>query len=258
MNGHLPLLGKKVLVPRGKYESKSFSTLVEKYGGVPLEIPLLAFRPIQPSIETETILKKVNTYDWIIFTSNVTVETFLSFYQNGAPTLPRVAVIGKKTAEVLSQKGYQAQFIPEEYVAEGFVEEFLPLVESGMKILIPKGNLARDYIAQSLKRGGAHVDEVIAYETYMPEDSKSQLKSAIANGEIDILPFTSPSTVEHFMDVINEYELHRELENYIISCIGPVTKEKIESMGLRVDVMPEIYTVEDMLKEIVIYLQRIH
>jgi uroporphyrinogen-III synthase len=223
-----------------------------------VEIPLLAFRPIQPSTETKRALIELNTYDWIIFTSNVTVDTFLSFYNNDAPTLPKVAVIGKKTAEVLAEKGYQSQFVPGEYVAEGFVDEFLPLVETGMKILIPKGNLARDYIAQSLTRAGAHVDEVIVYETYMPEESKRQLKSTIANGELDILPFTSPSTVEHFMNVINEFQLHRELENYIISCIGPVTKEKIESMGLRVDVMPEIYTVEDMLKELVIYIQRIH
>lgn len=258
MKVNLPLLGKRVLVPRGKKEAKVFSALVEKYGGVPKEIPLLAFRPIQPSVELEEIINKIDTYNWIIFTSNVTVETFFTFFKNQYVKLPRIAVIGKRTSDVLIKKGYQVDFVPKEFVAEGFVSEFMPHVHEGMKVLIPKGNLARDYIGESLTKAGALVDEIIVYETYLPEESKNQLNEAITNNQIDILTFTSPSTVEHFMKVINENDLHRYINDCLISCIGPVTKERIESVGLRVDVSPESYTVEDMLKGIVRYLQSAH
>jgi len=78
----LGLVDKKVLVPRGAGQAKSFSQLVEKYGGISIEIPLIAFRPIELTKELQTAMNEINTYDWIVFTSNVTVETFFSFYKN--------------------------------------------------------------------------------------------------------------------------------------------------------------------------------
>jgi uroporphyrinogen-III synthase len=257
MSQAAPLLGKTVLVPRGKNEAKYFSSLVEKYGGVPLEIPLLAFRPKQLSNEIQEMINRVHTYDWVIFTSNVTVETFLSLYNFQPTPFPQIAVIGMRTAEVLRAKGFEIHFIPDEYVAEGFVREFSSLVRKGMKVLIPKGNLARDYIGESLTKAGAYVDEIIIYETYLPEKSKKQLYEVIIHNELDILTFTSPSTVDHFMDVIEENGLRRNIDHLIISCIGPVTKDRIESYGLVVDVIPKTYTVEDMLKDVILYVNRL-
>src|SRR3954447_24145126 len=99
----LPLLDLKVLVPRGKDQAKSFSQLVERYGGIPIEIPLIAFRPIEKTQPLHECLLALDTYDWVIFTSNVTVETFFSFIKEEKVDwkLPKIAVIGKKTAEVL-------------------------------------------------------------------------------------------------------------------------------------------------------------
>jgi uroporphyrinogen-III synthase len=253
-----PLLGKRILVPRGKKEAKSFSALVEAYGGVPLEIPLLAFRPITTSDRILDIVAHIDTYDWIIFTSNVTVETFLSYFKSTSPELPQIAVIGNRTADILEKKGYGVKFIPNEFVAEGFVRDFSPHITKDIKVLIPKGNLARDYIAESLREYGAIVDEIVVYETHLPQDSKNKLIDVISQNQLDILTFTSPSTVDHFMEVIDENELHGKIDKCLIACIGPVTKERIESVGLRVDVIPEIYTVDHMLKEIILYLQRAH
>jgi uroporphyrinogen-III synthase len=258
MSENLPLMGKRVLVPRGKTEAKSFSTLVEKYGGVPMEIPLIAFQPIQPSKSLQEKLDLLYTYNWIIFTSNVTVETFLTFYKNQKMPMPKIAVIGVRTAAILEKKGFKVDFVPDEYVAEGFVREFLPLIQVGMKILIPKGNLARDYIAESLRSAGVFVDEMIVYKTYLPEDSKQKLLTSLVENQLDILTFTSPSTVDHFMEVINENHLEKKLEKCLIACIGPVTKDKIESVGLKVDVSPDKYTVEHMLKGIVVHIQKNH
>lgn len=250
------LKGKRILVPRGKSEAKSFSRLVEENGGVPVEIPLIAFRPIPPSHEIQIIFQQFHTYDWVIFTSNVTVETFLSFYQGFPAEIPKIAVIGKKTAAVLQSKGLKVDFVPHQYVAEGFVHDFLPLVRQGMKVLIPKGNLARDYIGEALTKAGAIVDEIVVYETYLPEESKNMLKEMIKAKQLDVLTFTSPSTVEHFMQVIEKYQLKEEIDGCLIACIGPVTKEKLESMGINVDVMPETFTVEEMLKGVMLYYKQ--
>lgn len=251
----LPLLNKKVLVPRGKKQAKPFSQLVEKYGGIPIEIPLIAFRPIHADGSLLQLLKSIDTYDWIIFTSNVTVETLLSFYNKQELALfPKIAVIGERTQKVLNENGLKVSFLPSEYVAEAFAAEFAPYVKEGDRILIPKGNLARDVIAESLRKKGAAVDEAIVYETYMPEDSRVLLSEKLAKKDLDILLFTSPSTVEHFMDVVKENKLGDLIEECLIGCIGPVTKEKIQSYGLLVHAAPEVYTVEEMLKSMIAYL----
>lgn len=252
----LPLKGKNVLVPRGTEQSTSFSDLIISYGGSPVEIPLIAFQPVQASEELFAIINELHTYDWIIFTSNVTVETFLSFIDlTEQKRLPKIATIGKRTESCLKNAGLQVDFTPKEYVAESFVQEFLPFVQPGMKILIPKGNLARNYISTALTAKGALVDELIIYSTYFPEESRQLLKEKLAAKSIDILTFTSPSTVDHLMDVVSEYKLHQHIEDCIIGSIGPITTKRVEHYGLKVHSAPNVYTVHHMLKTINAYLE---
>jgi len=250
-----PLQNKHVLIPRGAKQARAFSELVEGLGGIPVEIPLIAFRPVSASEELVYILKEVHKYDWIVFTSNVTVETFFSYYKNSGEPFPKIAVIGSKTREVLEEKHYQASFTPKEYVAEGFVKEFLPHVREGMRVLIPKGNLAREYIASSLKKHGVLVDELIIYETYMPDESRNKLAKMITDGKLEILAFTSPSTIDHFMNIVRDYQLEDRVENCIVACIGPVSKRKAEEYGLTVHACPRTYTVEEMMKSVIEFLK---
>ncbi|WP_079509931.1 uroporphyrinogen-III synthase [Mesobacillus jeotgali] len=249
------LQNRTVLIPRGKAHSKPFSELVARNGGIPVEIPLIAFHPVAASEKLLRILNELHTYNWVIFTSNVTVETFFSFFRNSKPSFRKVAVIGDKTRASLEERGVKADFMPEEYVAEGFIDEFLPQVKAGEKILIPKGNLARDYISSSLKKKGAIVEEVIIYETYLPQDSRDKLVQMLSDERLDILTFTSPSTIDHFMGIVEEYNLRCKLEQCIVACIGPVSKRKAEQWGLNVHAMPEKYTVEEMLKSVAKYIQ---
>ncbi|WHX99504.1 uroporphyrinogen-III synthase [Neobacillus sp. DY30] len=253
----LGLKDKKVLVPRGVGQAKSFSQLVEKYGGISIEIPLIAFRPIQLTEQLKRVLAEINTYDWIVFTSNVTVETFFSFYQKkDHSSFPRIAVIGKKTEEVLQEKGFKAEFVPSAYVTEVFTDEFLPIVPSGSKVLIPKGNLAREYISTTLSNHGVLVNEIVIYETYMPEESTEKLAQMLFDNELDILMFTSPSTVDHFMSVVKAYKLENHIKRCVTSCIGPVTEKRLRAYGLPVHVSPEEYTVKEMIKSTIQFLEK--
>lgn len=249
------LQNRTVMNPRGKAHSKPFSELVARNGGIPVEIPLIAFQPVAASEKLVHALAGLHNYDWIIFTSNVTVETFFSFFEKNRPSLPKIAVIGDQTKASLEERGEQVEFTPEEYVAEGFVEEFVPYVKAGDKILIPKGNLARDYISKSLKEKGAIVEELIIYETYLPGESRDKLVQMLSDERLDILTFTSPSTINHFMGIVEEHNLRGKLERCLIACIGPVSKRKAEQWGLTVHAMPEKYTVEEMLKSVAEYIQ---
>ena len=101
----LPLQNKKVLVPREKKQVKSFSEMVQKYGGIPVEISLLAFKPIGLTKEIEKVIHNLSQYDWIIFTSNVTVETFFPITKEVMTPFPKIATIGTKTAKVVLERG---------------------------------------------------------------------------------------------------------------------------------------------------------
>lgn len=250
----LPLLDKNVLVPRSREQAKSFSKLVEEYGGIPVEIPLIAFRPLEKNQYFDACLSRLERYDWIIFTSNTTVETFFSFVKAEAK-LPKIAVIGKRTEAALKEKAVPVEFVPSVYVAETFVEEFNPYVHEGSRVLLPKGNLARDYIGLSLAKAGAEVDEVVIYENYLPEESRRKLAEALSRRQLDILTFTSPSTVDHLMAVVRENDLLEQLNGCIIGCIGPVTEKRLREYGLPIHASPKQYTVKEMLKSLVEFLE---
>lgn len=247
------LLGKRVLIPRGRKHAKPVASLVKELGGIPVEIPLIAFKPTLSDDTAAELNKTIHTYNWLVFTSNVTVETFLAHVDVNSVLLPKIAVIGEKTKEVLEAKGIKVDFFPSKYVAEDFIDEFLPLVQKGERVLIPKGNLARDAIAAALRKKEIFVTELIVYETYMPEESNMMLKDQLMAGQLDILLFTSPSTVDHFMDVALKNKLEEKVGICTIGCIGPVTKTRAEVYGLHVHVMPEKYTVKDLLNGILIY-----
>ncbi|WP_026581879.1 uroporphyrinogen-III synthase [Bacillus sp. J33] len=250
-----PLKGMTVLVPRGKKQAQTYSKLIKSYGGIPVEIPLIAFMPLRNSESFSEACKRIHTYDWLIFTSKTAVEAFFDHDLPISKPLPKVAVIGEKTKSSLLDRGINVDFSPRQYVAEGFVEDFLPFIEKGMKVLVPKGNLARDYIASSLSEKGAKVDEIIVYETIFPKDSIGLLNNQLSGKGIDILTFTSPSTVDHFMRAVKELGYQDALKNSLVGCIGPVTKERAEDYGLHVHAVPEEFTVYSMLKSIIEYLE---
>ncbi|MBP3038249.1 uroporphyrinogen-III synthase [Bacillaceae bacterium Marseille-Q3522] len=254
MTSLFPLAKKKVLIPRAKEADKSFAALVTKYGGIPLEIPLLDFRPLRLEKKQLILLGNLHQYDWLIFTSKVTVEYFFSFCDlSKMKPHPKIAVIGRKTKELLEQKNVFIDFIPAKYNAEQFVCDFLPVLQQGMKVLFPKGKMARTYITEMLQKNGVNVNELILYETVFPKSGTKKLASLLRQQEVDILLFTSPSTVDHFMEVVTGYSLQAQVKNCSIAVIGPTTKRQAEKHQLQVQIMPSSYTIHDMMMSVADY-----
>jgi len=248
-----PLKGKGILIPRSKKQAASLAKKVEAYGGTAIEIPLLAFQYIEmPSAVQQKCMEK-SYYDWLVFTSSNGVRAFFqqlpSFQQNAI----KVAAIGEKTTKALREYGISVHFMPSEYVAETFVQEFLPLVKTKDKVLIVKGNLARDYLYANLQKTQAQLEEIIVYQTYFPPKSEKLLAEQLAANKLDVLIFTSASTVDHFMLAIDKYKLYDQLKNCTIVSIGPITRDRLSYYQLAVDVMPKNYTVDSMVKALVCY-----
>lgn len=242
------LHGMSVLIPRSKDQSEASGDLVRSLGGHPVIIPLISFRETTEAHSLKT--HDFTQYQWIIFTSSVSVEVFFT-YVSQKTNLPKLAVIGKKTAEKLSQYDLKADFIPTEFVAETFTLEFLAILGDEQNIFLPKGNLARDYIKQKLMEAKHRVTERIVYENFFPDESKQLLTGRLLNDGIDILLFTSPSTIDHFMEIVEGHDLKNQISKSIIGCIGPIAAKRAEFYGLKVHAVPTIYTFKHLIKEVV-------
>jgi uroporphyrinogen III methyltransferase/synthase len=128
---------------------------------------------------------------------------------------------------------------PERRDAEGLLAELQrrgPV--SGRRFLIPQAEGARTLLAAGLRDAGAHVQAPIAYRTVAAEVDAEALRERLIAGRLDVLTFTSPSTVEHFLGHLDD-ESRKAAAECTIGAIGPVTEETLRREGLAPDVVPE-------------------
>ncbi len=255
MTSRLPLHGKRILVTRGKDQAKEFSSKIARLGGIPVEIPLLTFQLPENKSEIVDKLSKINTYDWLIFTSTNGVEFFFQELTTSSISivLPKIAVVGKKTEDTLRKFGYQAEVVPSEFVAEGLIEALRPLISMGDRILLARGNLSRSVLPKELKSLGAYVDDLVMYENVADYKKKAELLELINRNELDVLTFTSPSTVQYFLESVEEIRWGK----FIVACIGPITKKKLEDADIPVTICPSSYTIDGMLDELVCFYKEL-
>ncbi|MCA1056338.1 uroporphyrinogen-III synthase [Rossellomorea aquimaris] len=251
-----PLKHLKVLITRGKEGAKDLSSLIEGYGGIPVVIPLLGFKTTNDSDEP-LYIKSIHNYEWVIFTSKNGVAFFLEKLKNHSinpASLPaKFAAVGTKTRSYCEKFGLSVSYVPEEFTGDELATRFITDMKPSGNVLVPKGNLARNVIATGLTDAGIECDEWIVYETFLPAESEEKLKRMIDEEGVDILTFTSSSTVHHFMKVIEQHSLQEKVEYLPAACIGPLTKKTAEQYGLHVKMCPNTYTVDEMVSSIIQY-----
>ena len=257
MNESGPLKGYHVLITRGKSQAAGLVEKVESYGGNAVVVSLIDFVLPENVDQLKNFVRHIHEYDWLILTSQNGVDYFFRLLEEQAPVkLPRIAVIGSKTEEYLRSHGHKPDFVPSNFVAESFAEEFIHMIEQGSRVLIAKGNLARTVIAEKIREAGAQCEEMITYQTVLPKESEPKLSDLLTKGRLNIVTFTSSSTVHHFMKIVNKHNLQANLDQLVFACIGPIALKTAESYGLLVAVCPEVYTAEAMIDCLADYMAR--
>ncbi len=254
-----PLHGCRILITRPREQADEFARLLEEVGAEPLIAPTIRITPPDNWEPLDTAIERLGTYDWVIFTSVNGVRFFserLSASGRDArafgPKL-RVLAIGPATSRVLEDiLRIRADTVPEKYVAEGILEMFSGEELSGKRILIPRAAVAREILPEELARRGAEVDLVPAYQTLPanPADVE-QLRSGLREGRVEMVTFTSSSTVRNFVELLGEDFLKEVMERVVIASIGPITSETAREMGLNPHVMAEISTTRGLARAIV-------
>jgi len=252
----LPLFGKRILVTRPGDQASGFIRTLSESGAQCLLFPTIKIIPPTSWKDLDRAIESLSRYEWILFTSVNGVKYFFerlyaakkdARHLNGI----KIGVIGPKTTEALVAKGIRPELIPDTYKAEDIVEELEGYPLNGKKVLLPRPAIARDYIPKKLKSLGALVDEIEAYQTVKPDYSQDQLGELFKNDTIDIITFTSPSTVTNFLAIFEGTSIYEEIIKVEVACIGPITAQKATELGLKVTIMPDEYTVDALTRAIV-------
>ena len=165
----------------------------------------------------------------------------------GTFTAPKLAAIGPATAAELAARGLQSIVVPKRFVAEALLEVIPD--PAGKRFLLPRAALARDTLRAGLQRAGAHVVEVPAYDTVLPEPSSETLAQLDAG--VDVLTFTASSTVRNFIAQVGQARARKLAGRAQVAAIGPITAGTARDHGLRVDVVASEYTIGGLVTALV-------
>ena len=240
-----------VAITRPKDRAKKACEIVEKLGGEAILAPTLDLEPVNTESLKNLVARKEGL-DWIIFTSPTTIVSLNKFYPDFLKTLEcKLAVIGNKTGKLAEKQGLEVDLMPEEFTAEGLIEEFKNQKITGKTIGIPRTASARPILPQELEKLGNEVILAEAYKSLFPmdEDAVKELIGKIENSEIDAITFTSPLTVENFFEIAKDKAKLAKLlnDNLLTVCIGPITAKVLEKYGVSY-IYPDTYTVPDMME----------
>jgi uroporphyrinogen III methyltransferase/synthase len=256
-----PLAGKRIVVTRARAQAGSLADRLEKLGSTVIEFPTIEIQPPETYAPLDSAIGNIQTYDWLIFTSVNGVEQFfnrVAVLNRSALELKRIllAAIGPETANRLAALGLQSHFVPKQYQAEGLLEMLTEEKIQGKRVLIPRAAKAREILPQTLRERGAHVDVVEVYRTVTPMKDVSGFLRSLARREIDMVTFTSSSTVTNFLRLLNKESLAGELGGAAIACIGPITQNTVEQLGGSADVVASEFTIPGLVSAITEYFEK--
>ncbi len=286
--GNQPLQGVRVLVGRARHQAGALSAELRKLGAQVLEIPFIEIRKPRSFQPLDSALKNLDTYDWLILTSVNGVEAMWARLERLRPLRNqkghdftrsakenregheftratkgakknaalaaggiRIAAIGPATRKAIEQRGAKVDIVPKEYVAESVVRSLKAKVK-GKRVLLVRAKVARDVIPRELRKAGAHVDVVEAYETVVPASSRVRLRAALndLSKRPHVVTFTSSSTVKNFAALLDRRK-QAPFAATLTASIGPVTSATLRELGFPVDIAAKEFTIPGLVAAIV-------
>lgn len=250
-----PLFGKRIVVTRARAQASGFAELLESYGAHTIQFPTIKIQPILENHALDKAIARLSDYDWVIFTSVNAVEIFYSQLREiGVDARSfgdaRICAVGPKTVEALNRIGILPDFVPSQSRGAAIANEMENLAEKS--VLLPCAGIAPEDLPNGLREKGAVVRVVPVYDTVKTEGKgREALEEEIIDGEIDMVTFTSSSTVTNFVGMFDQHRPDVLLSRARIAVIGPSTAEAVKRCGMKVDVMPSEASVEAFAQEIV-------
>jgi uroporphyrinogen III methyltransferase/synthase len=248
-----PLFGKRIIVTRAVRQAGSLASLLRDEGAQPILAPTIRIAPPADAGPLRDAVTHLDCYDWLLFTSSNAVDAFFAALEERgldprALAGTKTCAIGAKTSAALRARGIRIDLVPDDARAEGVIAALRPMLSDGTRVLLPRAEVAREVLPESLRDAGAEVDVVTAYRNLPPEPEQvDRIRALVDPAESDVVLFTSSSTVQNLYDLLGD-DASRRLNSLALFSIGPVTTKTAERLGLHVTATSPEQTIESLVQ----------
>ncbi len=246
------LHNKRIVVTRSEQQADDFCAKLERLGAICIRFPTIQFVPL-PTAELDNALSQLELYDWLIFTSENGVRFFMERLEIGdwrLEHLPKIATVGTATQKLLTENGIPVDFVPDKFMSEQMVLGLGDIANK--RILLPRAKIGRPELVTMLTERGAVVDDIALYDTVTAVPTPEAC-AELAKG-VDVLTFTSPSTVRNFLTITRPQGFQKPLGS-LVAVIGSSTAAEAKKLGLTVDIMPAEHTIDGLVTAVAQYMQ---
>ena len=249
-----PLKNKTIVLTRAEEQSQETINFFKKKEANLISFPALDVVPVDAEAKLKAILEE-SKIDYLVFQSANAIKYFVQLVKEKNLTIDydtmKVACVGKKTAAICAENEIKIDLVPEDFSALGLLKLFAIEPLENKTVLLPRSAIGRDEFRQGLKRFGATVKTVAVYDILIPsKESVAEEIEKIKNGKIHWYLFTSPSTYQNFLALMDITKPKEFFGKSKIAAIGPTTKDAIEKTRVLVDVVPNKFTVTHAIASI--------
>jgi uroporphyrinogen III methyltransferase/synthase len=248
-----PLRGTRIIITRPREQADEFVALLETREAEVIILPTIKIDGPDDWTEVDRAVERWSEYDWLVFTSSNAVKYFCQRLKSdwNRPR-PQICAVGPATAEALAAHELRADVVAEHYTAEGVLAAFAEQLD-GIRVLFPRGNLAREVVPAGLRQRGATVDDIVVYCTRMADPPNPAILEMIQSSSIDVVTFTSSSTAKNFVHMIGEEKIERLKDRFLVASIGPQTSHTLRELGMNVNIEAPVSTVPALVEAMVAY-----
>ncbi|MEG1003419.1 MAG: uroporphyrinogen-III C-methyltransferase [Clostridium sp.] len=244
-----PLFGKNICITRSRAQSKGIKEKLKTLGAEVTEINSIKIE--DKSDKLNSYNDKLSSYDHIILTSVNGVNIFFDYLIKNEIDVRNIkakfSVIGKATKKALINRGVMPFKTGKEFVAEGLFKEIQNEIKSDDKVLLISSEKGRDYLKEEILKITKSVERVNIYDVV-----EGTLKNKKAFDEVDIILFTSPSTVTNMIEMVSLDEIK---EKQCVA-IGPITSKALKDKGIKALVCKE-HSEDGFIKELLEMLKEV-
>lgn len=259
-----PLFGRRIVVTRSREQAGELIDMLEERGAEAIAAPTIRIAPPDDPEALDRACAQAGTFDWIVFTSANGVDAFMARLLAISDIRElkgvRICTTGAATAARVQRYGIRVDLTPSEFRAEAVAEALRAATElKGTRFLLPRADIARDFLADELRAAGAEVADVAAYRTVpatTEREGDPDVYRMLLDHQVDAITFTSASTVRNFADMLGRDQAADLLKSVVVASIGPVTAEAAQQLGIQTTVMPERYTIPDLVDALVEHFSR--
>jgi uroporphyrinogen III methyltransferase / synthase len=251
-----PLHGRRILITRARHQVDPFRRELVDLGAAVVEIATLEIRRLPTDDRVRNAIKNLSQTALVIFASANAVDIFFQMLTTTGLDVralhnSKICAIGQETAEALAGRGLRPELVTSEYTAEGLAKALEGWDLEGSRVLVPRAEIARDALPSLLANRGAEVEILPVYSAVCPADAGPALLRLFEGDGVDVITFTSSSTVVNFVRAFPDDRLPAVLGDAEVACMGPVTADTARKLGLQVAIVAREYTTHGLVQAIV-------